>query len=245
MDGEEQAEDGDDVDDEDADEIDDDRRGARPRRSRSRSAACRCTPITVVTDAEREIGQRLVIDLRLDVGESDATVTDRVEDTVDYAEVCQLVALVAQQRSHQTLERLCSTIADRLLDDFELEACGSRRPSPSRRSRCAWRRSRSRSGGRPSERRGYLPGRRRAERHRGDLLAVGGGRLLPQPRHLPPLRRARGRDPPAGDRLADVRELPLHRRAGRRRDRGARVPGRASAIASSRASTCCASTTTV
>jgi len=74
-----------------------------------------------VSDAEREVGQRLVIDLRLDVGETDATVTDSIEDTVDYAEVCQLVALVAQQRSHRTLERLCSTIADRLLADYDLE----------------------------------------------------------------------------------------------------------------------------
>jgi 7,8-dihydroneopterin aldolase/epimerase/oxygenase len=75
-----------------------------------------------LTPAEQEVGQRLVLDLRLDVGESDATVTDRVDDTVDYAEVCQLVALVAQQRSYRTLERLCSAIADRLLADFELEA---------------------------------------------------------------------------------------------------------------------------
>ncbi len=74
-----------------------------------------------VSEAEREVGQRLVLDLRLDVGESDATVTDSIEDTVDYAEVCQLVALVAQQRSHRTLERLCSTIADRLLADYDLE----------------------------------------------------------------------------------------------------------------------------
>jgi dihydroneopterin aldolase len=74
-----------------------------------------------VSEAEREVGQRLVLDLRLEVGETDATVTDRIEDTVDYGEVCQLVALVAQQRSHRTLERLCSTIADRLLADYELE----------------------------------------------------------------------------------------------------------------------------
>jgi 7,8-dihydroneopterin aldolase/epimerase/oxygenase len=74
-----------------------------------------------VSDAEREVGQRLMLDLRLEVGETDATVTDRVEDTVDYAEVCQLVALIAQQRSHKTLERLCSTIAERLLADYELE----------------------------------------------------------------------------------------------------------------------------
>lgn len=74
-----------------------------------------------VSAAEREIGQRLMLDLRLEVGETDATVTDRIEDTVDYGEVCQLVALVAQQRSHRTLERLCSSIADRLLADYELE----------------------------------------------------------------------------------------------------------------------------
>jgi dihydroneopterin aldolase len=73
------------------------------------------------TEAEREIGQRLVLDLRLDLGEADATATDEIEDTVDYAEVCQLVALIAQQRSHRTLERLCGTIADRLLGDYELE----------------------------------------------------------------------------------------------------------------------------
>ncbi len=74
-----------------------------------------------VSAAEREVGQRLMLDLRLEVGETDATVTDRIEDTVDYGEVCQLVALVAQQRSHRTLERLCSSIADRLLADYELE----------------------------------------------------------------------------------------------------------------------------
>jgi 7,8-dihydroneopterin aldolase/epimerase/oxygenase len=74
-----------------------------------------------VSAAEREVGQRLVLDLRLEVGECDATVTDLVEDTVDYASVCERVALVAQQRSYKTLERLCSALADRLLDDFDAE----------------------------------------------------------------------------------------------------------------------------
>jgi len=71
-----------------------------------------------VTAAEREVGQRLVLDLRLEVGDCDATVTDLVEDTVDYGEVCNTVSLIAQQRSYKTLERLCSAIADRLLDDY-------------------------------------------------------------------------------------------------------------------------------
>jgi 7,8-dihydroneopterin aldolase/epimerase/oxygenase len=75
-----------------------------------------------VTAAEREIGQRLLIDLTLEVGEVDATVTDLVDDTVDYGEVCTTVALVAQQRSYKTLERLSTAIADRLLRDYAIEA---------------------------------------------------------------------------------------------------------------------------
>jgi dihydroneopterin aldolase len=75
-----------------------------------------------VTEAEREIGQRLLVDLTLEVGEVDATVTDMVEDTVDYGEVCNTVALVAQQRSYKTLERLSTAIADRVLADYAVEA---------------------------------------------------------------------------------------------------------------------------
>jgi dihydroneopterin aldolase len=115
MDGEER--------DDDADELDDD---ASDLEGASESVTIEISGLSLythhgVTDAEREVGQRLVLDLRLDVGETDATVTDSIDDTVDYAEVCQLVALIAQQRSHRTLERLCSTIADRLLSDYDLE----------------------------------------------------------------------------------------------------------------------------
>jgi dihydroneopterin aldolase len=74
-----------------------------------------------VSAAEREVGQRLVLDLRLEVGDCDATVTDEIDDTVSYATVCERVSYVAQARSYKTLERLCSAIADRLLADFEAE----------------------------------------------------------------------------------------------------------------------------
>src|ERR1700712_5934523 len=66
-----------------------------------------------VSDAEREIGQRLLLDIRMEVGDTDATVTDRVEDTVDYGAICQFAALVAQQRSFKTLERLAPEIPPR------------------------------------------------------------------------------------------------------------------------------------
>ena len=71
-----------------------------------------------VSEAERELGQRLVIDVEFELADCDALVTDRVEDTVDYAEVCQQVALAAQERSYKTLERLCNAIAERLIDRY-------------------------------------------------------------------------------------------------------------------------------
>ena len=83
-----------------------------------------------VTAAEREIGQRLVLDIMLEVGDTAATVTDDVDDTVDYGEVCQLAALVAQQRSYRTLERLATAIADRLLADFEVQAVSVKASKP-------------------------------------------------------------------------------------------------------------------
>jgi dihydroneopterin aldolase len=75
-----------------------------------------------ITAAEREVGQRLLLDLRLEVGECDATVTDRIEDTVDYGEVCEAANLVAQQRTYKTLERLCAAIADRLLAHYDAQS---------------------------------------------------------------------------------------------------------------------------
>src|SRR5881398_859902 len=75
-----------------------------------------------VTPAEQEVGQRLLLDIRIDVGGSDATLTDQLEDTVDYAQVCDMVNLVAQQRSYKTLERLCAAIADRLLSSYDVNS---------------------------------------------------------------------------------------------------------------------------
>lgn len=75
-----------------------------------------------VSEAEREVGQRLLIDIRIDVGEADATITDRVEDTVNYSEVCELVALVAQQRTYRTLERFCAAVVERVLERYDVNA---------------------------------------------------------------------------------------------------------------------------
>jgi dihydroneopterin aldolase len=83
-----------------------------------------------VEEAERDVGQRLVFDLSFELTDCDATVTDRVEDTVDYADVCQQVALAAQERSYKTLERLCSAVADRMIDRYGAESVTVRATKP-------------------------------------------------------------------------------------------------------------------
>ncbi|MBV9212948.1 MAG: dihydroneopterin aldolase [Actinobacteria bacterium] len=83
-----------------------------------------------VERAEREVGQRLIFDVSFELGSSDAAVTDRLEDTIDYADVCQQVALAAQERSYNTLERLCSAIADRMIDRYGPEYVTVRAAKP-------------------------------------------------------------------------------------------------------------------
>lgn len=83
-----------------------------------------------VTDAEQEVGQRLEFDLSFDVAHCDAVLTDRVEDTVDYSEVCDIVALAATERSHRTLERLCQVIAERLIERFDCDEVRVRAAKP-------------------------------------------------------------------------------------------------------------------
>jgi dihydroneopterin aldolase len=83
-----------------------------------------------VDEAERTVGQRLVFDLSFDLSDNDATVTDRIEDTIDYGEVCQQVALAAQERSYKTLERLCSAIADRMMERYSADAVTVRATKP-------------------------------------------------------------------------------------------------------------------
>jgi len=83
-----------------------------------------------VTDAEQETGQRLEFDISFDVPDCDALLTDRIEDTVDYAEVCDIVALAATERSYRTLERLCNVIAERLSGRFGCDSVQIRAAKP-------------------------------------------------------------------------------------------------------------------
>jgi dihydroneopterin aldolase len=83
-----------------------------------------------VTEAEREVGQRLEFDLSFDVPDCDAVLTDRLEDTVDYAEVTDIVALAATERSYRTLERLCQVVGERLIERFGSDTVRVRAAKP-------------------------------------------------------------------------------------------------------------------
>ena len=69
-----------------------------------------------VSAAERELGQRLELDITFEVPDCDAVLTDRVEDTVDYGAISMLVAETATERSYKTLERLSHVIAERICE---------------------------------------------------------------------------------------------------------------------------------
>ena len=83
-----------------------------------------------VTDAEQEVGQRLDFDLTFDVPDCDAVLTDRIEDTVDYSEVCDIVALAATEKSYRTLERLCQVVGERLMERFDCDSVQVRAAKP-------------------------------------------------------------------------------------------------------------------
>jgi 7,8-dihydroneopterin aldolase/epimerase/oxygenase len=83
-----------------------------------------------VSDAEQEVGQRLEFDLSFDVPDCDAVLTDRIEDTIDYSEVCDIVALAATERSYRTLERLAQVVGERLIERYGSESVRVRAAKP-------------------------------------------------------------------------------------------------------------------
>jgi 7,8-dihydroneopterin aldolase/epimerase/oxygenase len=71
-----------------------------------------------VEDWEQEQGQPFVYDLELELAEP---VSDRIEETVDYREVVELVHAVSESRQFQLLESIAAAVADALLEQFPLE----------------------------------------------------------------------------------------------------------------------------
>lgn len=83
-----------------------------------------------VTDEEQRVGQRLEVDVSFELDDCDAILTDRVDDTADYAEVCDVVAFAATERSFRTLERLAHVVAERLMERFSPQQVTVRATKP-------------------------------------------------------------------------------------------------------------------
>lgn len=73
-----------------------------------------------VSEAEREVGCRIVLDVSFTVAGSGAVASDELGETVDYGAVAGLVSGLVRERSCRTLERLCALIADEVEARFEV-----------------------------------------------------------------------------------------------------------------------------
>lgn len=67
---------------------------------------------------ETAVGQRFVIDLELDIDLSESSKTDRLADTVSYADVVATATAAFNDVNYRLLERAAGAVADSVLDAF-------------------------------------------------------------------------------------------------------------------------------
>jgi 7,8-dihydroneopterin aldolase/epimerase/oxygenase len=79
-------------------------------------------------EAERVEGRTFLYDIDLRV--SDAALSDRIEDAVDYREVAACVREVSDARSFHLLEALAAAVVDALVERFPLEGVSVRVRKP-------------------------------------------------------------------------------------------------------------------
>jgi dihydroneopterin aldolase len=73
-----------------------------------------------VSDAEREVGRRIVLDIAFTVPDCGAVADDDLAGTVDYGAVATLAAGIVTGSSCRTLEHLCGLIADEVSSRFDV-----------------------------------------------------------------------------------------------------------------------------
>ena len=69
---------------------------------------------------ERAVRQRVLVDLDMEVDIFKAAQTDDLEFVVNYAEVCDRVAALAEEGQYKLLETFVERIAEMVLRDFEV-----------------------------------------------------------------------------------------------------------------------------
>lgn len=71
---------------------------------------------------ERELGQRFLVDVALELDLTAAGASDRLQDTVDYGSLAQAVHDRVASERHDLLERVAERVAELTLEDDRVEA---------------------------------------------------------------------------------------------------------------------------
>lgn len=73
-----------------------------------------------ITEEERRVGQRISADIQITLDLSKATISDRLEDTVDYVSLCDQVVSIGRGESYHLLESLAESIAREILHGYRV-----------------------------------------------------------------------------------------------------------------------------
>lgn len=73
-----------------------------------------------IYEEERKLGQKIVVDLELNLDLKKAGKSDNLSDTVNYQEVYNLVKVICEEKSFYLLEALSEKIAAELLQNFNI-----------------------------------------------------------------------------------------------------------------------------
>lgn len=75
-----------------------------------------------VFDWEKKIKQQLVFDLELSCDFSKASVSDDIQDAVNYAQVCEEIEKILSFKHYQLLEYLAEKISGHLFETFQISS---------------------------------------------------------------------------------------------------------------------------
>ena len=73
-----------------------------------------------VTEEERGVGQRISADIEVALDISKAAVSDRLEDTVDYVDICNKVVSTGRKEEYHLLETLAERICEKILKSYKV-----------------------------------------------------------------------------------------------------------------------------
>ena len=75
-----------------------------------------------ITDEERAKPQRLLLTVDMSLDFSSASVSDRIEKTINYQTVAEDLLKFGEGRSWKLIEKMAANVADRILDEYKPQA---------------------------------------------------------------------------------------------------------------------------